>query len=63
MRNLKQATDDALAPDLASIDELENEEQELALAQVFTELIRLKNMIATFADITFEDIKIDDQGF
>ncbi|MEQ8426326.1 MAG: type I restriction endonuclease subunit R [Gammaproteobacteria bacterium] len=53
----------AIAPDLESIDELEDEEQELAFAKAFRELIRLKNILSTFADFTFDDLKMDEQGF
>ncbi len=53
----------ALAPDLDSINELEDEEQELAFIQAFRELMRLKNILSTFADFSFVDLKLTEQEF
>lgn len=53
----------AIAPDLESIDELVDENQELEFVQAFRELMRLKNILSTFADFNFLDLKIDEQGF
>jgi len=53
----------AIAPDLESIDELTDEEQELAFVQAFRELMRLKNILSTYADFDFNDLKLDEQDF
>lgn len=53
----------SIAPDLESVDDLENEEQELAFIQAFRDLIRLKNVLSTYADFEFDDLKIDEQEF
>lgn len=53
----------AVAPDLTSVDDLEDEEQELAFIQAFRELMRLKNVLTTFADFDFDDLKMSEQEF
>ena len=53
----------AIAPDLESIDELKDEDQELAFVKAFRELMRLKNILTSYADFSFDDIKLDEQGF
>ncbi len=96
-RNLKKATDDAIAlfsdkkakeviilkpydayvkeineaydklieitPTFESVDDLKSEEEELEFVKAFREIIRLKNIIASFVDFTFEDIEIGEQEF
>lgn len=96
-RNLKKATDDAIAlfsdkkakeiiilkpyetyvkeineaydkligitPTFESVDDLKSEEEELEFVKAFREIIRLKNIIASFVDFTFEDIAIGEQEF
>jgi type I restriction enzyme R subunit len=96
-RNLKKATDDAIAlfsdknakeiiilkpyekyvkeineayealiditPTFGSVDELVSEEDELEFVKAFREIIRLKNIIASFVDFNFEDIALDEQEF
>ncbi|MCK4707394.1 MAG: type I restriction endonuclease subunit R, partial [Gammaproteobacteria bacterium] len=53
----------AIAPDLVSIDELVDEEQELAFVQAFRELMRLRNILSTYVDFDFTDLKMDEQSF
>ncbi|WP_271271140.1 type I restriction endonuclease subunit R [Aliamphritea hakodatensis] len=53
----------AIAPDLDSVDDLADEEQELAFIQAFRELMRLRNILSSFADFDFDDVKIDEQEF
>jgi type I restriction enzyme R subunit len=96
-RNLKKATDDAIAlfsdkkakeiiilkpyetyvkeineaydklmtitPTYESVDDLYSEEEELEFVKAFREIIRLKNIIASFVDFTFEDIVLEEQEF
>jgi len=51
----------AIAPDIDSIDDLVDENQELEFVRAFRELLRLKNILSTFVDFSFDDIKIDEQ--
>ncbi|WDE07942.1 type I restriction endonuclease subunit R [Thalassomonas viridans] len=53
----------AIAPSLSSVDQFEDEAQELEFVKAFRELMRLKNVLNTFADFDFVDIGIDEQGF
>ncbi|MEM0513930.1 type I restriction endonuclease subunit R [Pseudoalteromonas sp. YIC-827] len=53
----------AIAPDPDSVNDLEDENQELEYIKAFRELMRLKNILATFADFTFEDTRISEQEF
>ena len=96
-RNLKKATDDAIAlfsdknakeiillqpydqyvqdinaaydklieitPTFESVDDLYSEEEELQFVKAFRELIRLKNIMGSFVDFSFDDIKLDEQEF
>lgn len=96
-RNLKKATDDAIAlfsdknakeiillqpydkyvqdinaaydklieitPTFESVDDLYSEEEELQFVKAFRELIRLKNVIASFVDFSFDDIELEEQEF
>ncbi|HAO07826.1 MAG TPA: deoxyribonuclease HsdR, partial [Chryseobacterium sp.] len=96
-RNLKQATDDAIAlfsnkdakdiiliepyeeyvrkfsaayaellkiaPNLKSIDELLSEDDEMAFIKAFREIMRLRNVLGTFADFTWDDLAMAEQRF
>ena len=96
-RNLKQATDDAIAlfsnkdakdiiivepyedyvkkfdqayndllkvtPTVNSVNELETEMEELEFIKAFRELMRLKNVLSTFADFSFDNLEMDEQLF
>lgn len=96
-RNLKMATDDAIAlfsnkeakeviimkpyanyvadinkafdnlinitPTIDDVDDLVSEDDELKFIQAFREIIRLKNIISSYADFTFEDIEMDERTF
>jgi type I restriction enzyme R subunit len=53
----------AIAPDVESVDDLRDEEQELEFVKAFRELMRLKNVLSTFADFDFNDVELDEQGF
>ncbi|MHA6249651.1 type I restriction endonuclease subunit R, EcoR124 family [Pontibacter sp. CAU 1760] len=96
-RNLKQATDDAIAlfsnkdakdiilmepyedyvakfniafaellkiaPTVSSVDSLPSEVEELEFVKAFRELMRLKNVLATFADFSFDNLAMSEQSF
>lgn len=53
----------AIAPDIESVNDLKDEKEELAFIQAFRELMRLKNVLSTFADFNFDDLKLDEQEF
>lgn len=52
-----------IAPTVKSIDDLASEEQQLAFAQAFRELMRIKNVLTSFADFTWEDLPMNEQSF
>lgn len=96
-RNLKQATDDAIAlfsnknassiilmqpyedyvaqflealtklkeltPTVDSVNLLISEEEKLAFVKAFRDLIRLKNVLSSFADFRFDDVSMPEQEF
>ncbi|HEX9980222.1 MAG TPA: type I restriction endonuclease subunit R [Flavobacterium sp.] len=96
-RNLKKATDDAIAlfsnkdakeviimkpydnyvkdfneayeklvdlvPTVDSVDDLCDEDEELEFIKAFREMIRLRNVISSYADFTFDDVEMDVQEF
>jgi type I restriction enzyme R subunit len=96
-RNLKQATDDAVAlfsnkdakdiimlepyeeyvkrfsqafvgllnvaPTVNSVNDLPSEVEELEFIKAFRELMRLKNVLTTFADFNFDDLVMNEQLF
>lgn len=61
--NEKLAKLQELTPDPASVDGLVGEEQELDYVMRFRELMRLKNILQSFADFTFEATNMDAQDF
>ncbi|MCZ8091199.1 type I restriction endonuclease subunit R [Flavobacterium sp.] len=96
-RNLKKATDDAIAlfsnkeakeiiimqpydkyvkdindayqklinivPTFEAVDNLYSEDDELEFIKAFRDIIRLKNVIASYVDFSFDDIELDEQEF
>lgn len=52
-----------VAPTVDSVNNLESEEDELAFAKAFRELMRTLNVLKTFTEFTFEDISINEQTF
>lgn len=96
-RNLKKATDDAIAlfsnkeakeiiimqpydkyvkdineayrklinivPTFESVDDLYTEDEELEFIIAFRDLIRLKNVISSYVDFTYDDIDLNEQEF
>ena len=53
----------AITPTFESVDDLVSEEDELEFVKAFREIIRLKNIIASFVDFKFEDIALEEQEF
>ena len=53
----------AIAPTVASVDDLPDEDAELAFVKQFRELLRLKNIITSFADFIDDDLAMPAQEF
>ena len=52
-----------IAPTVNSVNDLQTEENELKFIKAFRELMRLKNMLATFADFKWEHFAMSEQQF
>lgn len=53
----------AIAPTVSSVDNLPSETEELQFIKSFRELMRLKNVLTSFADFQFSDLAMDEQNF
>ncbi|WP_420555226.1 type I restriction endonuclease subunit R [Neptuniibacter marinus] len=53
----------AICPDFEDVDDLKDEDAELEFVQAFRELIRLRNILESFADFEFDKLKMDEQEF
>ena len=49
--------------DIQSVDDLQDEHMELEFIKAFRELMRLRNVLSTFADFEFSDVGIKEQEF
>lgn len=58
LKNLK-----SIVPDVDSVNDLIHEEAKLAFVKAFRELMRVKNILGSFADFSFEDLGIVEQEF
>lgn len=52
-----------ITPTPESVDNLLGEEQELQFVKAFRNVVRVKNILITFADFTFDDTKMSEQIF
>ncbi len=52
-----------IAPTWQSVDDLLTEEDEMAFVQAFRALMRVKNVLASYADFNWDDLGIDEQTF
>ncbi len=52
-----------IAPTYQSIDDLVSEEQELAFIQAFRALLRVKNVLASYTDFSWDNLGIDEETF
>ena len=52
-----------ITPTIDSVNELNTEEDELEFVQAFRDLMRLKNILNSFSDFSWDDIGIDEQQF
>lgn len=53
----------AIAPSINSVDNLTTEEEKLEFVKAFRELMRLKNILGSFADFSFDDLTMPEQEF
>jgi type I restriction enzyme R subunit len=52
-----------ITPTIDSVNDLRTEEDELKFVQAFRDLMRLKNILNSFSDFSWDDIGIDEQEF
>ncbi|GAA4341893.1 type I restriction endonuclease subunit R [Flaviaesturariibacter amylovorans] len=52
-----------IAPTVDSVNDLETENDELAFVQAFRDLVRVKNILASFADFSWDRVEMDEQLF
>jgi len=52
-----------IAPTVNSVNDLKDEEEELKFIKAFREIMRLKNVLATFTEFTFDDLSMPEQSF
>jgi len=52
-----------ITPTVNSVNDLQDEEQELEFIKAFRELMRLKNVLATFTEFDFVDLSMEEQSF
>ena len=53
----------SIAPTVNSVNDLETEEEELEFAKAFREIMRLKNILSSFTDFSFDDTYMKEQEF
>lgn len=53
----------AVAPFYQIVDAFETEDEELSFVQAFRALLRVKNVLASFADFSWDNLGIDEQTF
>ncbi len=53
----------SIAPTVNAVNELPDEEAQLAFIKVFRELMRVKNVLGTFTEFTFQDLSMPEQSF
>ena len=58
LANLKK-----LVPDMDSIDALQSEAEKLDFVKAFREVMRLRNVLSSFSDFSFEDVEMAAQEF
>lgn len=65
VKDINKAYDDLLkiAPTFESVDDLIDEYAELEFVKAFRNIIRLKNIISSYVDFTFDDIEMEEQTF
>ena len=52
-----------IAPTVDSVNQLQSEDDEMNFVKAFRELMRLKNVLSTFTEFSFDDLSMEEQGF
>lgn len=52
-----------IAPTIDSVNDLQTEDDELKFIKSFRELLRVKNVLTTFDDFSFDDLEMSEQDF
>ncbi|MCV9389142.1 type I restriction endonuclease subunit R [Reichenbachiella ulvae] len=52
-----------IAPTVNSVNDLPSEEEEFEFIKAFRELMRIKNVLATFTEFSFDDLSMGEQSF
>lgn len=52
-----------IAPTIDSVNELPSENEELEFVKAFRELLRIKNVLGTFTEFSFDELPIEEQDF
>jgi type I restriction enzyme R subunit len=52
-----------IAPTVKSVDDLPSEEDEMAFVRAFRELMRLRNILTSFSDFSWDDLPMNAQSF
>ena len=52
-----------IAPTVKSIDNLPDEKEEMVFVQAFRALMRIRNVLTTFSDFSWEDLPMSEQSF
>src|SRR5699024_9290042 len=52
-----------IAPKVKSVDSLKSEDDRLAFIKAFRDLMRVNNMLKTFADFHWDDLSMEEQQF
>jgi len=65
IRKFSEAFADLLkiAPTVKSVDDLPGEEEEMAFVQAFRALMRLRNVLTSFSDFSWDDLPMNEQSF
>ena len=53
----------SITPTVDSVNDLETEDEELAFIQAFRDLMRVRNILASFSDFKWDDVYMDEQDF
>ena len=53
----------SLVPTVQSVDDLPSEEEELAFIQAFREMMRIKNVLGSYVEFTWDDLPMSSQAF
>lgn len=52
-----------ISPTVKSVEDLPSEEEEMVFIQAFRKLLRLRNVLTSFADFSWDDLSMNEQSF